>query len=245
MSARTSLEAFLCGAAVGAVCTYLWQQRYSSSSTADDDCHSLYYDTNLQDEGKGLPFLNTCDVDVKESLFSVKPEYKFLDKRFYKQAVELLPTVCVDIIVQRQKDKKVLLLYRRDKPVAEVWWWVGGRSFKGESFFQTAVRKTASETGADPSKVTPLGIVHVWNTFFPDSSWDDGREMGYAGCQTVNIVCVCKLNAADVNIDVEQQEKWAVAGHRWISIDEGLVEGKYDKYVRSNLLIARQKKLLL
>ena len=41
---------------------------------------------------------------------------------FYKQAVENLPIVCVDVICKRS-DGKVLLFYRRDKPVAHLWWW--------------------------------------------------------------------------------------------------------------------------
>jgi len=41
---------------------------------------------------------------------------------FYKQAVEHLPIVCVDVICQRN-DGRVLLFYRRDKPVAHLWWW--------------------------------------------------------------------------------------------------------------------------
>ena len=76
------------------------------------------------------------------------------------------------------------------------------------------------------------------------SSWDEGRRPGTSGCQTVNIVCVCTLDAPDVNIDMEQREQWAVAGHRWISIEEGLTLGSFDKYVRLNLLLARQKGLL-
>jgi len=140
--------AFLCGTVVGIVCTFLVSRETKHDSIcADDDCQSLYYDTNLGSEGRGLPEIGTCDANIKDTLFSVKAEAKFLDKDFYGKAVDLLPTVCVDIIVQRKIDNKVLLLYRRDKPVAGVWWWVGGRAFKGESFFQTAIRKTAAETG--------------------------------------------------------------------------------------------------
>jgi hypothetical protein len=76
------------------------------------------------------------------------------------------------------------------------------------------------------------------------SSWDQGRRPGSAGCQTVNIVCVCTIDALDVNIDLEQRELWAVAGHRWISIEEGIAVGNFDKYVRLNLLLARQKGLV-
>jgi hypothetical protein len=207
---------------MGVVCTFLvFRPRKTKheepSATADDDCQSLYYDSNLGSEGSGLPETRTCDIKVIDSLFSVKHEAKFLDKEFYNNAVDLLPTVCVDIIVQRKLDNKVLLLFRRDKPVAGVWWWVGGRAFKGESFFQTAIRKTAAETGklppqplqydfpipcrifkrttkkipqgttetyfisypplvalfmpflgVSPALIFPKGLVHVWNTFFPD-----------------------------------------------------------------------------
>lgn len=55
---------------------------------------------------------------------------------------------------------------------------------------------------------------------------------------------MCTLDAPDVNIDHEQREQWAVAGHRWINVDEGLTTGKFDKYVRLNLIIARQRGLL-
>lgn len=154
MSLRNSSSvtlAFLFGTVVGVVCTFLVGRHPKKTKheliNGDDDCHSLYYDTNLGSEGSGLPEIGTCDTNVKGTLFSVKPEAKFLDKDFYRKAVDLLPTVCVDIVVQRKLDNKILLLFRRDKPVAGVWWWVGGRAFKGESFFQTAIRKTAAETG--------------------------------------------------------------------------------------------------
>ena len=160
--------AFLFGTVVGVVCTFLVgyprksKSKHEESITADDDCQSLYYDTNLLSEGRGLPEIRTCNSSIKDTLFSVKPEAKFLDKDFYSKTVDLLPTVCVDIVVQRKIDNKVLLLFRRDKPVAGVWWWVGGRAFKGESFFQTALRKTAAETGK-PQPLPPCQshFVHV------------------------------------------------------------------------------------
>jgi len=142
--------AFLCGTVVGVACTFfvsISRKTRQDTVSADDSCQSLYYDTNLGDDGQGLIEIGTCDTNVKDTLFSVKPAAKFLDRDFYSKAVDLLPTVCVDIIVQRKCDNKVLLLFRRDKPVAGTWWWVGGRAFKGESFFQTALRKTSAETG--------------------------------------------------------------------------------------------------
>lgn len=56
--------------------------------------------------------------------------------------------------------------------------WPGGRMFRGETFFQAAVRKISDETGSDARCHRPVSVVQVWNTFFPDSSWDNERLPG-------------------------------------------------------------------
>ena len=239
--------AFVAGLGAGAAVTALLlrrrtPQQQQQPALADDECQSLFYDTQLAPDGRGLPLVRTVS---KEPLYTVKPEYRFLPKEFYAEAVNVLPTVCVDIIVQRVVDGKVLLLHRRDPPVKGVWWWVGGRAFKGETFYATATRKVVDETGVAAASVSLKGMVHVWNTMFPTSAWDTGRPAGYAGCHTVNIVVVCTIDAPDISVGREQRDAWAVAGHRWISVDEGMVEGSFDKYVRLNLVLARQKQLLM
>jgi ADP-ribose pyrophosphatase YjhB (NUDIX family) len=40
-----------------------------------------------------------------------------------------------------------------------VWWLPGGRIFKGETFYDTAVRKIRDETGNKNAIVTPLGVI--------------------------------------------------------------------------------------
>lgn len=42
----------------------------------------------------------------------------------------------------------------------------------------------------------------------------------------------------------KSNEKWAVRAHRWITVNDALTPGKYDKYVRLNIEYARQKGLL-
>ena len=241
---RSIALAFMAGAAAGAAAVALLlierRQQTEPYHMADDDCQSLFYDDELALDGRGKPITRTVN---KLPLYTIQQAYRFLPKEFYAEAVRTLPTVCVDIICQRLIDGKVLLLHRRDKPVRGVWWWVGGRAFKGESFFDTAVRKVVGECGVAASSVSCKGISGLWNTFFPDSAWD-GEGGSHAGCQTVNVVVVCTLDAPDICVGQEQQDIWAVSGHRWISVAEGMVEGQWDKYVRLNLALARQKGLL-
>jgi ADP-ribose pyrophosphatase YjhB (NUDIX family) len=124
-----------------------------------------------------------------------------LPKDFYELAVEALPLVCVDIVCRRKSDGKILLFYRRDPPVATVWWLPGGRIFKGETFYDTAIRKIRDETGNKNAIVKPLGVLGVWNTFFPDSCHDANRKEGRAGTQTINISVACEID--DLTSDIK------------------------------------------
>lgn len=69
--------------------------------------------------------------------------------------------------------------------------------FRGETFAATAVRKIRDETGNPSLEVEAKGIVNVWNTFFPDSSWDESRAPGREGTQTVNICVFCQQKTSD------------------------------------------------
>lgn len=218
----------------------------SSSSIADDNCLSLFYNKNIGVNGTGIPFTNTIEsVDIN-NLKTTFSDYKRLDMDLYRNVVEKLPIVCVDVLCKRKSDNKLLLFYRRDAPAASIWWWPGGRMFRGESFFDTAIRKVKDETGTSNIKVTPIGIVSVWNTFFPDSAWDKKRLPGHEGTQTVNVTVVVDIDDSETKIDFKTSagKDWAVEAHRWISVSEGLVPGDFDKYVRLNIELALKLELL-
>ena len=55
-----------------------------------------------------------------------------------------------------------LLVQRATEPVKGVWWLPGGRIYKGETFFDAAIRKTKEETGL---RGKPIQILGVYNTF--------------------------------------------------------------------------------
>lgn len=116
--------------------------------------------------------------------------------------------------------------------------------YTGETFFAAAARKVREETGNPSAVVVPKGVVNVWNTFFPDSNWDEDRHPDKVGTQTVNISVVCELHS-ELELEEGAKEKWAVESHRWIDPAEAVVSGQYDKYVRLNVQQARHQGLLL
>ncbi len=95
----------------------------AGSITADDACLSLFYDKNIGNDGIGFPTINTISPETVSRLKSVHPEYKKLPLELYKPCVEKMIICCVDIVCQRESDKKFLLFYRRDAPASNIWWW--------------------------------------------------------------------------------------------------------------------------
>ena len=223
---------------------------FSGLLKTDDHCQSLFYSDDIMSDGKGFPAPNTVDTMEVERMKTIHPEYVRLSKELYRDIVANIPTVCVDIVLQRKVDGKVLLFYRRDSPAKGLWWLPGGRMLKGESFFDTALRKVRDEMGHGSKldgHVKAVAVTNVWNTFFHDSSWDADREKGKEGCQTVNISVFCELTAEESvlhEVKAGEGSRWAVEAYRWVDVDELLSPGHYDKYVRLNAECARGKGLV-
>ena len=114
--------------------------------------------------------------------------------------------------------------------------------FRGETFYEAAVRKVCEETGNEAAKVNTKGVCHVWNTYFPDSNWDAGRKPGREGSQTVNIVVVCEC--ADLVMDTAATSNWAVSNYRWVSPEDCISTGQYDRYVSLNVIAAIKSGLI-
>ena len=74
----------------------------------------------------------------------------------YVKIVELLPILCVDIVVQNRRGE-YLLVKRANQPKKGQWWPMGGRVLKGETLEQAAIRKTREESALQVKSVQPLG----------------------------------------------------------------------------------------
>lgn len=130
------------GSILGAGVTFLLMRSRTKTVTstadydnADDCCLSLYYDTNPAADGAGFSKVGTCSEETKKMMLTVRPEYKRLSADLYAQAVENLPIFCVDVMCRRKSDGKILLFYRRDKPASNIWWWPGGRMYRGKKLY--------------------------------------------------------------------------------------------------------------
>lgn len=171
----------------------------------------------------------------EKSLTTIPDSKKFLPAEFYRQMVQDCVVTCVDALLVRKnpttKKLETLLVYRADEPVKGVWWWPGGRMFKGETFFTCAMRKVRQETGISSEEARPVQVLGVWNTFFPTSAWDDEKEKG---TQTVNPIVLVVLPEGgacqDVKLDKTSEK------HKWVEVDSKLAEERGDvSYVLEGL----------
>ena len=71
-------------------------------------------------------------------------EEKISDKE-YKKIVELVPILCVDIILRH--NNKYVLVKRNNEPLKGFHWVIGGRLLKDESVWEGAMRKVREEVG--------------------------------------------------------------------------------------------------
>lgn len=128
-----------------------------------------------------------------------------LEKEFYRKAVENLPICCVDIFVYNPIAQSYFLVFRRDEPAQGVWWYPGGRLFKGESPLTCAQRKCLQEVGLC---ITPHCVLHGYSTEFPRSVW---------GCDThtVNLAVFATFAGyAQGNVSFDEHH----SDYRWESI---------------------------
>lgn len=73
-----------------------------------------------------------------------RPE--FIPNSLYNKILQVLPIVCVDLLVINEKNE-ILLLKRKNEPVKGEWWFPGGRVYHGEQRIVAAKRKLFEECG--------------------------------------------------------------------------------------------------
>ena len=76
--------------------------------------------------------------------------------RQYQQIIEVLPILCVDVVITNTRGE-YLLIKRANQPRQGEWWVIGGRLLKGETLEQAAVRKVWEETSLHVEAVHPIG----------------------------------------------------------------------------------------
>ena len=119
------------GIVIGSLVTRLLSKDVKKNSkNADDSFQSLYYSSITNDEqnssGCGFPNVNSIDTMTKQKLLTIQPEYRRLDFALYKSVVENMVVTCIDVVLQRKIDNKLLLLiqyilYNNNVNVINLW----------------------------------------------------------------------------------------------------------------------------
>ena len=122
-------------------------------------------------------------------------ETMLIEDELYHKIREVLPTVCVDLLVTNEQ-KEYLLAKRTEKPAQGSWWFPGGRIRKGETWQECAKRKGREELGID----LPIGnLISVENYFADDADW-----------HTVNLVVHAYFSHRMIELDDTHEEfRWA------------------------------------
>ena len=121
-------------------------------------------------------------------------ETMLIENELYDKIREVLPTVCVDLLVTNEEGK-YLLAKRTEKPAQGWWWFPGGRIHKGETWTECARRKGKEELGVD----LPIGnIISVEDYFASDADW-----------HTVNLVVHAFFSHRLIELDDTHEEfRW-------------------------------------
>ena len=119
---------------------------------------------------------------------------------FYREIISAIPIVCVDLVL-RNEAGKVLLARRKNEPLKDQWWVVGGRIHSGESARQACIRKTFEETGL---KIDELQFIGFYEDLFDKNSFNVDKPY-----HTLSLVFEARItNKQTVHLDAQHSE-WA------------------------------------
>lgn len=78
----------------------------------------------------------------------------------YSKIIRIMPIPCVDLIVQ-DNQKKILLIKRGNEPAKGEWWFPGGRVYFGETRLEASKRKLNEECGLQAISIEEIGTYDV------------------------------------------------------------------------------------
>lgn len=101
-----------------------------------------------------------------------------IDKDIYSMIHSLMPIACVDVVVRHED--RILLVKRKEEPMAGRWWIPGGRLLREETAFAAVTRLVQTETGLS---VRNPRFVHFMDLRFGEEPF--GHRLG---TRTVSLV---------------------------------------------------------
>lgn len=126
-----------------------------------------------------------------------------IDKKTYKKILELMPIVCVDLVIVN--NGRILLLKRKNEPAKGEWFVPGGRIFKNETLISAVKRKAIEETGLNIRIIKPLIFEE---TFFNKPSITGVKT----GAHAISLSYLVESESDNVKLD-EQSEDYIWIDH--------------------------------
>lgn len=112
--------------------------------------------------------------------------------RTYKKIIELLPILCVDVVIANEQGE-YLLVKRGNEPLKGAWWVPGGRVLKGEQLEHAAKRKVKEELGIRIKVERPVGY---YEDKYRENSFDLNTEL-----HTIGMVFLARPLTLNVKLD--------------------------------------------
>ena len=81
----------------------------------------------------------------------------FIKETLYRDIIQSIPILCVDIIIKNEKGQ-FLLIKRSNQPLKGEYWLVGGRINHGENARDAARRKLIEEANIEANQLEFIGI---------------------------------------------------------------------------------------
>jgi len=132
---------------------------------------------------------------------------KLIERGLYQKISGSVPIVCVDLLILN-RDKKLLLVKRRNHPLKGHWWVVGGRILLGETPTDAAYRKAKEEVGLELVKPSRFGcrFIGYYSDIYRENAFGKMR------CQTISLVYRCRSETETVRLDEQSSAyRWADA----------------------------------
>jgi colanic acid biosynthesis protein WcaH len=125
----------------------------------------------------------------------------FIKEKLYKKIMEKVPVVCTDALILNEK-KEFLLIKRKNEPLKNIYWMIGGRLHKNELIENGIKRKLHQEIGVKNIKVKYLGF---FEEFFLKTKQNVNN-----GFHSISFVYLAFINSnTKIKIDEQSSEfKW-------------------------------------
>ena len=159
-----------------------------------------------------------------------KMDKHYIPDKVYKDIVTHIPVSTVDVILLNKTKDKTLLFKRNNEPVKNVYFTIGGRLLKGETFLHCAVRQAKRELGLKiNSQKTILGGI----------TQDFHKNSVYKGVSyhAVDIFFGYILENENVNIKLDTQHSC----YKWFAVKNKSIHPHVKERIRQTLLALKNK----